>query len=211
MYNDWDGVGELVSQPDRAPHRPVDKIVLATSANNSLIKTAIVCPPTIYGRGRGPDNQRSQQVYDGAKSILQNKKGFMPGKGKNIWHEVHVRDLSYLYVLLGEAAATGNENATWNEQGYYLAENGSFVWGEVFRRMTKFAHTKGLLLSDECPGLDANELSALSPHGHLKWGTNSRGVSIRGKRLLGWKPIQRGLMEELPDIVEGEAKALDLI
>lgn len=211
MFNDRDGVGELVSQPDRAAHRVVDKIVLAASANHSHVKTAIVCPPAIYGSGRGPDNQRSQQVYLGAKYILENKKGFMSGKGRNIWHEVHVRDLSELYRLLGEAAASGSEKATWNEQGYYLAENGSFVWGDVFRAITKITHERGWIVSDECPGLDVSELQKLSPYGHLMWGTNSRGVSRRGKVLLGWKPVQRSLMEELPDIVEGEAKALGLI
>ena len=211
IFNDLDGVGELVSQPDRAAHRVVDKIVLETSANNPHVETAIVCPPTIYGPGRGPDNQRSLQAYDGANCILKRKKGFMPGKGQNVWHEVHVQDLSELYLSLGEAAASGSGKATWNEQGYYLAENGSFAWGDVFRQMTKIAHEKGLIPSDECPGLEANELNSLSPHGHLKWGTNSRGVSQRGKTLLGWKPKRRGLMEELPDVVEEEAKALGLI
>jgi len=211
VYNDWDGVGELVTLPDQAAHRVVDKIVLATSANNSHIKTAIVCPPTIYGPGRGPDNQRSDQVYKGASCILQRKKGFMPGKGKNIWHQVHVQDLSELYLLLGEAAVSGGGKATWNEQGYYLAENGSFVWGDVFKQITKIAHKKGFIPSDECPGLEASELNSITPYGAPRWGTNSRGVSQRGKILLGWKPVQRGLMEELPDIVEGEAKALGLI
>jgi nucleoside-diphosphate-sugar epimerase len=211
VYNDWDGVGELVSQPDHAAHRVVDKIVLATPATNAHTKTVIVCPPTIYGPGRGPDNQRSKQVYDGAKCILEKKRGFMPGKGKNIWHEVHVQDLSELYLLLGEAAASGGGKATWNRQGYYLAENGSFAWGDVLRQMTKIVHKKGLIPSDECPSLGTSELNALSSHGALKWGTNSRGVSQRGKTLLGWKPVQRGLMEELPDIVEEEAKALGLI
>jgi nucleoside-diphosphate-sugar epimerase len=206
-----EGVGELVSQPDRAAHRVVDKIVLAASASNAHIKTAIVCPPTIYGPGRGPDNQRSQQAYLGAKLILENKKGFMPGKGKNIWHEVHVQDLSELYLVLGEAAASGGGKATWDEQGYYLAENGSFAWGDVFQQMTKIAHKKGLIPSDKCSGLDASELKKIHPYSHLIWGTNSRGVSQRGKTLLGWKPVQRGMMEELPDIVEGEAKALGLI
>jgi nucleoside-diphosphate-sugar epimerase len=211
VFNDLDGVGELVSQPDRAAHRVVDKIVLATSVSNPHIKTAIVCPPTIYGPGRGPDNQRSQQAYLGAKCILENKKGFMPGKGKNVWHEVHVQDLSELYLLLGEAAASGSGKATWNEQGYYLAENGSFAWGNVFSEMTKIAYKKGLIPTDECPGLEVGELKKLLPYGHLMWGTNSRGVSQRGKTLLGWKPVQRNLMGELPDIVEGEAKALGLI
>lgn len=50
VYNDWDGVGELISLPDSAAHRNVDKIVLAAStANPERIKTAIVCPPIIYG------------------------------------------------------------------------------------------------------------------------------------------------------------------
>ena len=211
MFNDMDGISELVSLPDEAPHRVVDKIVLSTTTANSHIKTAIVCPPTIYGPGRGPDNQRSAQVYDGANSILKLKKGFMPGKGKNVWHEVHVQDLSELYLLLGDAAASGTEKATWNKQGYYLAENGSFAWGDVFRQMTKLAHKEGLIPSDKCPGLGASQLNNISPYGHLKWGTNSRGVSQRAKNLLGWKPVHRGLMEELPDIVEGEAKALGLI
>ena len=211
VFDDMDGVGELVNQPDRAAHRPVDKIVLACSAGHSQVKTAIVCPPTIYGPGRGPDNQRSDQTPKGARGILERKKGFMPGKGKNVWHSVHVQDLSELYLLLGEAAASGGGKATWNEQGYYLAENGSFAWGDVFSEMTKIAHKKGLIPSEECPSLGTSELTSLNPRGQRAWGTNSRGVSQRGKTLLGWKPVQRGLMEELPDIVEAEAKALGLI
>lgn len=211
VFNDMDGVSELVNQPDRAAHRVVDKIVLACSANNSQVKTAIVCPPTIYGPGRGPDNQRSAQVYMGAKCILQQKKGFMPGKGENVWHEVHVQDLSNLYHLLGEAAASGGGKATWDEQGYYLAENGAFAWGDIFRQLTKIAHNMDLIPSDDCPGLEPSALSSLQPHGDLMWGTNSRGISQRGKSLLGWKPVQKGLMELLPSIVEGEAKALGLI
>lgn len=50
IYNDGDGVHELLSLPDSAAHRNVDKIVLAASgASPERIKTAIVCPPIIYG------------------------------------------------------------------------------------------------------------------------------------------------------------------
>ena len=207
VYNDWDGVAELVTLPDSAAHRVVDKIVLATAH----AKTAIVCPPTIYGRGRGPDNRRSQQVPTGAKTILERKRGFLPGHGNNVWHQVHVQDLSDLYLLLGEAALSGGGNATWDQEGYYLAENGSFAWGDVFKSMTKLAHKRGLIASEDTPALTTEDLIKLFPYGHLVWGTNSRGESIRGKRLLGWSPHRAPLMEDLPEAVEIEAKDLGLI
>lgn len=50
VYNDWDGIGELTSLPDTAFHRNVDKIVLeAGEEHGDVLKTALLCPPTIYG------------------------------------------------------------------------------------------------------------------------------------------------------------------
>ena len=50
QYNDWTGVDELTNLPDNAFHRNVDKIVLeAGEKNGDVIKTALICPPTIYG------------------------------------------------------------------------------------------------------------------------------------------------------------------
>ena len=51
VYNDWDGVEELTNLPDEAFHRNVDKIVLeAGTKNGDSVKTALLCPPTIYGK-----------------------------------------------------------------------------------------------------------------------------------------------------------------
>lgn len=50
QYDDWEGVEELTSLPDQAFHRNVDKLVLeAGTQHPNAIKTALVCPPTIYG------------------------------------------------------------------------------------------------------------------------------------------------------------------
>lgn len=117
-YNDWEGVSELISLPDGAAHRHVDTVVLAASQTDpEKIKTAIVCPCTIYGEGRGPDNRRSVQVYNAAQSFLQLGQAYMTGKGQNRWNQIHVKDLSKLYVHLGEAAVAGGPPATWNDQG----------------------------------------------------------------------------------------------
>lgn len=73
VYDDWDGVGELTSLPDYAPHRQVDKIVF--EAHDPHVRTAIVSPPTIYGVGRGPSNRRGHQLYELARCTLKRGKG----------------------------------------------------------------------------------------------------------------------------------------
>ena len=209
IYNDWDGVEELKSHPDEAPHRKVDKIVL--SSYSDKVKTAIVCPPTIYGPGRGPDNTRSIQAYKVAEAFLKHKKAFKIGKGENVWHEVHVQDLSELYLLLGEAATNGGPPATWNEEGYYLAENGSFVWGDIMQGIANIAAERGLIPENTVEEISPDEADKYFPRAKYYVGTSSRGVSIRGKRLLGWKPVQCSLEDELPSVVNNEAKLLGLI
>jgi nucleoside-diphosphate-sugar epimerase len=212
VYDDWDGIKEVTSIPDGALHRHVDKIVLRMASENpSAIRTAIVCPPCIYGPGRGPDNRRSLQAYEAAKTVLQRKKGFLPTKAENVWHEVNVHDLSDLYLLLGKEAAAGGGKATWNDEGYYFAENGSYHWKDVFKNIASIAKKEGLIDSDETPILSPEEVSKAHPYGLYIWCSNSRGVAIRARTLLGWKPHGKSLMEELPGIVEGEAKLLGLI
>lgn len=214
VYDDWEGVTELISQPDVADHRHVDKVVLAASLSYpAKIKTAIVCPPTIYGKGRGPDNRRSVQIYKATEAFLKSQQAAMVNKGLNKWNEVHVADLAKLYLLLGEAAVQGGPPATWNDQGYYLAENGSFVWGEMLAAVAKEAHSQGLVPSPDAKQLSAEEINALFGFSWARAavGTDSQGKAIRAKKLLGWRPTERSLLEEVPTVVTDEAKALGLI
>jgi hypothetical protein len=58
-YNDWSGVDELTTLPDSAFHRNVDKVVLeAGTKYGDVVKTNIVCPPTIYGEFHIASNNR---------------------------------------------------------------------------------------------------------------------------------------------------------
>jgi hypothetical protein len=128
VYNDWDGVGEVTSLPDAAAHRNVDKIFLeASDDHGEPVRVAIVCPPTIYGLGRGPGNKRSQQLYDLARMIILNGKGVRVGKGENRQTHIHIHDLSDIYVALVEEAAAGGGKATWGREGYYFASRNEHV------------------------------------------------------------------------------------
>jgi len=212
VYDDWDGIEVVTSLPDQAPHRNVDKIVLAAGqVHPANIKTAIVCPPTIYGIGRGPDNQRSIQLVDLAKTTLQKKMGIQVGAGKAFWPNVHVADLSRLYLKLVEAAAVGGGNATWNDQGYYFAENGEHIWGEISKLVASTAHKKGLIPTDEVISLNNESIAQLHPYGAMIWGANSRCKAVRAKKLFGWSPKEQSIQENVPEAVDSEAKALGLI
>jgi hypothetical protein len=46
-YNDWTAVQDLTGLPKDAFHKNVDDLVL--SSGSESVKTAILCPPTIYG------------------------------------------------------------------------------------------------------------------------------------------------------------------
>ncbi|KAL4788101.1 hypothetical protein BJX76DRAFT_317106 [Aspergillus varians] len=211
QYDDWDGVDELLNLPDDALHRNVDKIIIeAGQRAPDSVKVAIVCPPTIYGPGRGPGNQKSVQAYWLAAAVLKRKKGFLVGEGKNVWHQIHVQDLSDLYRLLGDAAAAGGGKATWNDKGYYLAENGSFVWGDVERAMARTAYEKKLIPSADVEAISDAHVKELNAVGLYVWGSSSRGWSYRGKKLLGWSPSKPSLLELIPAIVDVEAKDLGL-
>jgi hypothetical protein len=128
VYNDWDGIGKVTSLPDTAAHRNVDKIFLeASDEHGGPVNVAIVCPPTIYGLGRGPGNKRSQQLYDLARMIILNGKGLRVGKGENRQTHVHIHDLSDIFVTLVEEAALGGGRATWGREGYYFASQNEHV------------------------------------------------------------------------------------
>lgn len=133
VYDDWEGVDEVTSLPDHAAHRNVDKIILdAGETKNESVKTAIVCPPSIYGIGRGPGNKRSQQLYNLTSIILQAGEGKRVGAGENQQTHIHIKDLSDLYVLLIEAAAAGGGAATWGKQGYYFSSRAEQVSSQSF-------------------------------------------------------------------------------
>lgn len=211
-YNDWEGIREVISIPDAALHRNVDKIVLGASKGAGEVRTAIVCPSTVYGPGRGPDNQRSVQVYNYAATTLRRGKGFVINEGTNVWTESHVQDLSNIFLALVTAAMEpGGGKATWNDEGYYFSGTASFQWGDIGKAIAKIAHEKSLIDSADVDTITADDADKLLPWGSYLWGTNSRGTAQRASKVLGWKPQQQSLMELLPSIVDGEAKSLGLI
>jgi nucleoside-diphosphate-sugar epimerase len=212
VYNDLDGVHELLSMPEDAPHHFSDKVVLRAAEQTKSVQTAIVCPPAIYGAGRGPDNQRSVQIPELCAATIKNE--FTPkiNAGQAWWNFVHVHDLSALYLLLVEKAAAGGitadwegKPATWGKEAYYLCENEEHIWEEVSGWIAEEAKEIGLVKEAVVNGISPEEGEKLSHWAGVLWGANSRGKAERAKKVLGWE-AKKTLKEELKEQLEIEAR-----
>ncbi|OJJ44218.1 hypothetical protein ASPZODRAFT_101064 [Penicilliopsis zonata CBS 506.65] len=206
IYDDWDGVEELVNLPAHAFHRNVDEIVLATQEKTGgAVRTALVCPPTIYGRGRGPLSQRGRQVYSLAQMTLLLNKAPIIGAGKAIWNNIHLYDLSDLWILLVEAALAGrSDEGLWGSKAYYLTENGEHAWGTLAHQLAQAAVKLGYLDQPTAEEISIEEAKSFAGNEALTWGLNSRGRALRARKLLGWTPSRHSLVEELPTVLQSE-------
>lgn len=214
-YEDWgqEGVDKLLAVPEEAIHRDVEMIVQRANAEHGgSVRTAVTSPPLIYGPGRGPGNDRSMQVYDLAKYTITHGYAPVVGTGKTEWHEVHVHDLSDFFVSLVEAALDpekARDPEFFGERAYFFAESGPLVWGDIARLVAKEAKKQGLIEEDKVVTVDFETLVAEGPV-NATFALNSKSKAIRARKLLGWKPTRRGLIEEIPDVVAGEAKRLGI-
>lgn len=206
-YDDLDRVSDLTGLPDQAFHRETDKIVLAASSDS--VKTVIICPPTIYGLGRGPGNKKSRQVYHLAKVTLQQGQAPQLGKGLTEWDNVHMHDLADLFLSLAEAAVENKpelDRHLWGPEGYFLAENGHHVWGEVSKQIGEYAFKQGYIKEKSPKAMRMEEVRKVAGFKSISWGINSKGYAKRARKYLGWKPHGRSLEDEIPDIVDAEAE-----
>lgn len=133
IFDDLDNIGDLrkIIRHYRN-RRVVDNFILDLGDNGP--KTAIIFPPIIFGRGKGPVNRRSVQVPAISRATLKQKSGLYLGKGLSRWGAIHIADLGQLFAKLVEAGVTRSPAAVWNENGLFFAENGFEVcrmvrWG----------------------------------------------------------------------------------
>lgn len=210
-YYDIQGVDRLVSLPDPAPHRVVDKIVQA--AISDTVKVAILCPPCIYGKGLGVVNTRSIQIPDLVKGSLE--KGFAPivGAGKTEWDNVHIEDLADVFVKLADATqepSLANNPEIFGPKAYFFAEHGAHKWADVATQIAESASRQGYLPEPLTKSVSQDEVALMDGAASVSWGNNSKGVAERVRKYLGWQPKGPSIGSTIDELVAQEAKALGL-
>ncbi|ORY57225.1 uncharacterized protein BCR38DRAFT_354931 [Pseudomassariella vexata] len=203
-YHDIDDIDRVLTLPHQAEHRDVDEVVLQANQTGG-VRTLIVGPPTIYGRGRGPVNQRSMQVYNLAKQTLEG--GFAPivEPGKTEWDNVHIHDLGAFFVLAVDAALNPEKSKNpeiFGPRAYYFLEHGTHLWADVAKWIADEAAKQGLIEKAETKTVPHSQAACKT------WGWNSKGVAARAKKYLDWEPKGKSLKDEIPEVVKSEAARL---
>lgn len=176
----------------------VDRAILRTASKNPSIRTAIVCPPLIYGISKNENGAREhsaarQYVVD----ILHRGRGFFLNEGQSRWSTVHIDDLAQLFLILVEQAAQGGGKASWGSEAYYFAEDGEIRFKDFATDVSRIAFEKGYLSTQEVDSITTEEGHRIYPFTTMMTLHNSRSMAIRARKLLGWEPVNVSIVEDL--------------
>jgi len=168
--------------PGRAERAALNTLVLDAAANG--IRSIVICPPLIYGKGSGVNPNSIQVPWLVA---LAKKRGCAThiGPGENVWSNVHIDDLVDLYLSALKDAPAG---------ALYYAENGENSFREVCEAINAALGFEG-----PTQEMSIEEASAEWGEGPANYtmGSNSRVRAIRARKELGWAPHRHSLLEDI--------------
>ncbi|KAK9473039.1 uncharacterized protein V1510DRAFT_402730 [Dipodascopsis tothii] len=209
----WDDVADIraiTAWPAGRPHGTIDQTILGIHRTApGGVRTLVVAPPLVYGRGRGPGNQRSQQVPTLIGAVAALGRNAIVGSGRAIWGNVHVQDLSALYALLVRTYLEAPHRLAYNADGYYFASAGEHAWRSLTVALDAPLVRHGVVAADRTSADGTAVFSAADYRALLDRGTavlpsffvtNSRSRATRA-RALGWAPTRESLAATLDDEV----------
>lgn len=171
----------LDTLPERLQRVAVERIALAAAGRG--VRSVVIRPSLIYGRGQGL-NPFSHQIPTLARLAKERGRPVHVGRGLAVWSNVHIDDVADLYARALEGSPAGH---------VYFAAAGELSWRalsiEIGRALGLEAEPEALALSE---ALDLLGVSAIT-----SFSSNSRVSSEKARRMLGWSPAGPTLAEEL--------------
>jgi nucleoside-diphosphate-sugar epimerase len=179
----YDETTPVTPLPVRAPRLALINAIRDFARNK--VRTVVVAPPMIYGKGKGV-NPNSIQIPKMIAVARETGVAQCVGPGTNRWSCVHVQDLVELYVAALAKAPAG---------AFYYADNGTV--NSMHDIATSISRMLGL--GSAVKSLSIPEAYAVYGEGpvNLSFGSNCRVRAVRPRQELGWAPRQRPLLDEI--------------
>jgi nucleoside-diphosphate-sugar epimerase len=171
----------LAPLPERQLRVGVERIVIEGAACG--IRTVVIRPALIYGRGRGL-NPRSYQLPRLGRVARERGRPAHVGRGLNVWSNVHVDDVADLYACALDEAPAGS---------VFFCASGEASWRDMAAAVGR---ALGLAEEPEPLSLE-NSLRAFGIGAVTSFGSNSRVASEKARRMLGWKPSAATIWDHL--------------
>lgn len=111
QWHDIAEIKEIYDLPAAAMHHTIDQWFM--DASDDFHKTAIICPPDIYGQKTGAGSRATFLIPLYVEALLKHKEAFYLGEGNNIRGVVHISDVIDLFLLILEEAMQGGGKADW--------------------------------------------------------------------------------------------------
>jgi nucleoside-diphosphate-sugar epimerase len=167
--------------PERLLRIAIDRLVLAAAHRG--VRSVVLRPALIYGRGRGL-NPNSVQVPKLIGLARQSGIARHVGRGLNVWSHLHIDDVVELYLRALAEAPAGS---------LFYAENGEASMKDVAAAIGRLL---GLgAATREWPIEEA--LASWGPSAYTSYGSNSRVSGLKARRLLGWAPKGPRLLDDI--------------
>ncbi|KAK7413076.1 hypothetical protein QQX98_008024 [Neonectria punicea] len=128
---------------DAYPQRTTDIAVIDLGVK-AAVKTYIVQPPLIYGRGSGFFNKQSQQIPTLIRTAVKNGYAGYVGDGTSSIGNVHVADVARLFEQLVANILAGRSPPA-GRQGFYFANTGTQTWIETVEHIGAIGFELGVL------------------------------------------------------------------
>ncbi|CCM05825.1 uncharacterized protein FIBRA_08059 [Fibroporia radiculosa] len=211
IYSDMN-VDQIKSIPPTAPHRALD-LAIVDADTQGYARTYIVLPSAIYGIASGPlvdagiSNPFSIPIPVVVRIAFARGEMGMVGAGKNSWSNVHIDDLTELYIRIFDGATKDKESIGHGWEGFYFGENDEHQSLELCKTIAQVLAELGLGGSGEPTTYITGELTKYVGSEDISHflGANSRCRADRG-RSIGWKPSRT--LEDLLKGIKPEVEAL---
>ena len=165
--------------PFRRPRVTMNRLVREAAIDKG-IRSIVICPSMIYGKGRGlqPDSDQLPKLIALSEHVGA---GVYFGKGLNRYSNVHIDDLVDLYLLALEKAPGGS---------FFFVENGHASFKEIAEMISRSFGLGGKTVS-----LSVEDV--VRQYGDAgRYGVTSNSlVSAVNARRLGWSPKAPSLFE----------------
>lgn len=214
IWSDISSLNEIRQLPASALHGNTEKILHEHAEQFSdKINIAIMCPPDIYGKGKGLAKTHSVFAPMFIEEIKKSGgKVFYYDEGTNTRSWVHINDLMRVYLKVVEAAASGDGGEFgWNREGYYFAGTQEHSHHDVAKVMGETLHKLGVVGNPEPVQITLQQLDDMviiprfRPLARYLFASNSRTRAERAVNLFDYKAEAPSLLETL------EADILDAL